>query len=254
MGVRTDDLLETLLYSAALVLRPTLSTIDRPELVWGPNWRPTRSLRHARTRGWLDTTETDGWHLTPTGRQRALRGRDPEPLWETEWDGQWRMVLFDLPESRRSLRAALRRKLIESGFGCLQRSVWITPHSFELAGFDASVPEHRAKQIVRIEARTASGMDPDDVVAAAWDWKAIDARYGAVQSALERLERSGDNPVALREALAAVREQWQAAAERDPFLPAELRPKTYRGQRVWQRRAEAMRQLATTGRLAAVFA
>ena len=254
MGALTDDLLDALMHTTAVVLRPTLSTVDRPDRVWGANWRCVRPVRHARANGWLDAAEADGWRLTPAGRLRALRGRDPEPLWDSPWDGQWRMVIFDLPESRRSLRAALRRRLSGSGFGCLQRSVWITPHPFERAGFDASVPEHRAKEIVRLEVRTAAGTDPADVVAAAWDWKAIDALYGAVQRALERLARSGDRPAVLREALAVVRGHWHTAASRDPFLPAELRPKGYRGQRVWQHRAETMRQLAATGRLAALFA
>jgi len=37
------------------------------------------------------------------------------------------LVLFDVPEARRSTRNKLRLYLQDRGFGYLQNSVWITP-------------------------------------------------------------------------------------------------------------------------------
>ena len=43
------------------------------------------------------------------------------------WDGKWRLVIFDIPESRKQARNALRDKLKEMNFYQCQRSVWIHP-------------------------------------------------------------------------------------------------------------------------------
>ncbi len=43
------------------------------------------------------------------------------------WDGKWRLVLFDIPESQREERVYLTNKIQELGFQLLQQSVWIHP-------------------------------------------------------------------------------------------------------------------------------
>lgn len=44
------------------------------------------------------------------------------------WDKKWRMILFDIPETRKRSRDALRRKLKELGCCELQKSVFIWPY------------------------------------------------------------------------------------------------------------------------------
>lgn len=41
-----------------------------------------------------------------------------------KWDGKWRLVIFDIPESKRRLRNTLRQKLKEWGFKYWQKSLW----------------------------------------------------------------------------------------------------------------------------------
>lgn len=43
------------------------------------------------------------------------------------WDGLWRVVTFDIPESHRTARSALRRLLKQLGFKQLHLSVWVHP-------------------------------------------------------------------------------------------------------------------------------
>ena len=43
------------------------------------------------------------------------------------WDGEWRVVLFDVPEDERGARDALRDRLFNLGFHELQKSAWIHP-------------------------------------------------------------------------------------------------------------------------------
>jgi len=44
------------------------------------------------------------------------------------WDGKWRMIIFDIPENKKIVREALRKKIQELGFQELQKSVFIYPY------------------------------------------------------------------------------------------------------------------------------
>ncbi len=47
------------------------------------------------------------------------------------WDGKWRVLIFDIPETRKSQREKVRRTLASIGFLRLQDSVWIYPYDCE---------------------------------------------------------------------------------------------------------------------------
>lgn len=47
------------------------------------------------------------------------------------WDGKWRVLVFDIPETRRSTRERVRRTLAAIGFLHLQDSVWLYPYDCE---------------------------------------------------------------------------------------------------------------------------
>ncbi len=51
--------------------------------------------------------------------QRTLNSPAPH------WDGEWRLALFDVPETKKKYREALRRELAAAGYLHLQDSVWI---------------------------------------------------------------------------------------------------------------------------------
>lgn len=42
------------------------------------------------------------------------------------WDGKWRIVIFDIPESKRTVRNLLRRRLQDWNFKIWQKSVWVS--------------------------------------------------------------------------------------------------------------------------------
>lgn len=67
--------------------------------------------------------------LTEEGRKMAgwlqidaLKIKKPK-----NWDGNWRLILFDISELKRNYREAFRGKLKELGFYPFQKSVWIHP-------------------------------------------------------------------------------------------------------------------------------
>jgi phenylacetic acid degradation operon negative regulatory protein len=59
--------------------------------------------------------------LTNAGRDWLLK-RGPEDNFK--WDGYWRIVTFDIPESHRKVRDVLRNRLKSWGFVSWQKSVW----------------------------------------------------------------------------------------------------------------------------------
>lgn len=67
--------------------------------------------------------------LTEKGKQKALRyNLEKIEIPKQKWDGRWRIVVFDIPESRRDARDALRALLKKMDFYELQKSVFIHPY------------------------------------------------------------------------------------------------------------------------------
>src|ERR1041385_4734848 len=64
--------------------------------------------------------------ITAKGRQRCAE-IDPRVSWNKPWDRKWRVVTFDVPETRAWDRVALWREFRARKLGFLQRSVWVWP-------------------------------------------------------------------------------------------------------------------------------
>ena len=48
-----------------------------------------------------------------------------------QWDGKWRIVLFDIPNTSHMIRNVFRGKLKEFGFALIQKSAWVYPFPCE---------------------------------------------------------------------------------------------------------------------------
>ena len=89
------------------------------------------TLSRMRKEGWV-STERNGRQMTYFATPQLLRvldeGRErifgPSQL---PWSGQWTMVLYQIPESRRRQRESLKRMLTWEGFGQLNPTTWISP-------------------------------------------------------------------------------------------------------------------------------
>ena len=71
--------------------------------------------------------------LTKEGQKKALKFKldEIEIKRPAKWNGEWRIVIFDIPEKLKKTREALRIKLKELGFLELQKSVFIFPYECE---------------------------------------------------------------------------------------------------------------------------
>lgn len=72
------------------------------------------------------TLTREGEQLAASFGEGNLALKKPE-----RWDGKWRILIFDIPERRKSVRERVRRVLIEFGFLRLQDSVWVYPYDCE---------------------------------------------------------------------------------------------------------------------------
>jgi hypothetical protein len=97
----------------------------------------TTVLRRMEQRGYITRTAHDQsvtFALTNAGRAKLdlatiqALSLPPQPA---RWDGQWRIVLFDVPEQKQLARTVFRRTLKRLGFKYLQRSVWVYPFPCE---------------------------------------------------------------------------------------------------------------------------
>lgn len=87
-------------------------------------------------KGYANWVERDGkrfLRITPKGRKALVFQQAKVALknQKKKWDKRWRMVVFDVPERRRSVRDSLRDVMNEIGFVRLQDSVWVYPHDCE---------------------------------------------------------------------------------------------------------------------------
>lgn len=101
-----------------------------------PKYAINRSLKSLSESGLIQEFETEQsnfYRITAEGRHklRSLKLSSPTSLISTNWDGYWRMVMLDLPESRKSERNSLRYILKKAGFVMLKNSVWISPYPLE---------------------------------------------------------------------------------------------------------------------------
>jgi len=93
----------------------------------------SHSILYLKRRSLISVAEKDGQQiltLSEDGKKRVLQfNLDQMTIKRPKaWDGYWRIVIFDIPETRKSGREALRSKLKQLGFYQLQKSCFIYPY------------------------------------------------------------------------------------------------------------------------------
>jgi phenylacetic acid degradation operon negative regulatory protein len=174
--------------------------------------------------------------LTEHGHRR-VHVPDPSAHWKRGWDGLWRVVTFDLPETQRKDRVQLWKALRAHRLGLLQRSVWIWPDELEPVLNDIVRVEGIPECFCGFEARRLFLCSHQEIVATAWDWEEIGRRQDGYLKSVSATGRVLDKIRDLPRLAAEARSERQAfeyAMEFDPLLPRELWPKGYVGSKVWE--------------------
>lgn len=113
--------------------------------------------------GYLEVIFEDGRRLirlTKKGERRLdVADQFDAVTRKQKWDGNWRIVAFDVPERRKKARDHIRFLLRKIGFRQLQASLWVYPYACEelvsLLKADAAL----GQEVVYIVSRDIEGED-----------------------------------------------------------------------------------------------
>lgn len=252
MKAKTEELLMFFLFGADQLMRPTYRNLTGSFESWAYGKGFGLQLRRLEAQKLVEAQEDalqPVYRLTETGRRLALGGRDPITEWSRPWDGRWRLVLFDLPETHRKARLSLRRALKDNGFGWLQNSAWISPHpATELTG-TLKGSHALADTLLFLECTCPAGYSTNaEIVSATWSFTQINANYRACLDHLKTYPTGRQSPPPTPQKLLIWWRQehalWRRASEDDPLLPQPLHPSGYLGPEAWKQRTRRLLQAA----------
>ncbi len=148
----------------------------------------------------------------------------------TKWDRRFRLVFYDVPESKRGRRDSLRRILKKHHLCMWQNSLWITPYPLDelLVKLKSLTLEHYVRVL---EANLYLGKEAE-FVDKIWKLTEINKRY---ETLTKELEKAVKTPRGKRRMVDIFRKgflEYQKLIELDPGLPSELLPEKWYGMKV----------------------
>ncbi len=239
----TEELLYALFRLADILVHPTLSNLTDSFEGWADRRGLLRRLhelerRHLLER-WPEGSRRGSYRVTSSGCLRALGGKDPDRRWDRDWDGLWRMAVFDVPEKENAKRAQLRRMLRDRRWGCLQRSVWVSPDPIDEA-IERWERRYPVKVFISLETHAGTEGTRQALVRSAWDFESINRAYRHCLELLEQRPQPDNHESGTKkELLEWIRRDgiaWRHALSLDPLLPSALLPDSYLGRTAWRER------------------
>jgi len=170
--------------------------------------------------------------LGKTGRQLVSEYMDLLSRSEKRWSGKWLLFSFNIPESKRTVRNALRDELVFLGFGRLHANLWISP-------YDIRKECARIVKRLKVEEYTAMfitdyiGGNPKKLSQRVWGlvkltqtWDKLRERCKKEYNSFKRSKFVNSNQESI-EALARLvklKGEIVSLATQDPCLPQNLLP------------------------------
>lgn len=241
----TASLLRTLI---GLYLRPLGGWITSADLVTlagdlGIPSGPARTaIARLKQKGLLVAERSDaiGYRLNPAAIGMLERGdrRIFEMREMTDADA-WCLVSFSIPESARSVRHQLRRRLQWIGAGVVSPALWICPGHLQGEVLEI-LDELDARPWVTLFQASAPLTEGSLVDAAAqwWDLSALRAEHLSFQSSLATL------PAEPFAAYVHLIDTWRVLPYTDPGLPPSMLPDDWPGRRSFDEFARRSAALA----------
>lgn len=164
-------------------------------------------------------------HVLPYGPIHTRAFAKPR----VDWDGQWTIVAFTVPEDQRRLRPMLRARLQSLGFAPLYDGLWVSPHppdpELEIA---LEIAPPQSCTVMRCTELPAGARLP---MASAWDLAGLGESYHEfIRTFRPVWKRLGGGKIGPSEALVArtrATYRWFVFAVTDPDLPEALLPRSW---------------------------
>ncbi|MUK88664.1 phenylacetic acid degradation operon negative regulatory protein PaaX [Ornithinibacillus sp. L9] len=204
-----------------------------------------QSVRAAISRmskqGWVQSEKRGNksyYSLTERGKKRMEEAsKRIYKLESPSWDGDWRMLVYTIPEEKRHLRDELRKELVWSGFGLLSNSCWITPNPLE-EQVQNLIEKYNIAPYVSFFRATYEGLQTNkSLVEKCWDLDNINEKYSQFiqeysqkyildKNKLEKGDMSDGNCFV---ECALLVHEYRKFLFVDPSLPQELLPEKWLG-------------------------
>lgn len=150
-------------------------------------------------------------------------------LQRVRWDGIWRLVVFDIPEKRKGIRDALRKKLRGLGFGMWQKSVYVTPHNFMHEMNEYLEEEYLFPLVVCFESRRTGFGDDREFADLIFRTESLNENYRKIIDSANRFKQLVQDrklsEKVLEENFSKLWMKYLGLVGSDPFLPFDLLPK-----------------------------
>lgn len=189
---------------------------------WGKQARGV--LAKLKNLSWAEKTTIDnepGYQITQKGEKEI--DKILKPLKETgKWDGKWRLVIFDVPETKRDDRDRLRRSLTKLGLGKLQASVWISPNDIKNEITEIEKRLQLSSAIKFFEVTRNSNLDKT-IIEKSWNLPELEDDYRQFNLKTSRtliVIKSNPKPSYTAKKLIF---EYALILQKDPILPWEFR-------------------------------
>ncbi|WP_456272164.1 phenylacetic acid degradation operon negative regulatory protein PaaX [Bacillus sp. AK031] len=209
---------------------------------FGHNDQAVRAaISRMNKQGWVQSEKQGNksyYSLTDRGQKRMEEAAQRIfKLQNEKWDGQWRILMYTIPEEIRNVRDELRKELVWSGFGTLSNSCWISPNNLEKQVYDL-IDKYDIKQYVDFFIAEYDGPNEDQhIISKSWDLKDINDRYAEFISEYSQRYIIDKNKIMngeMSEAECFVERtklvhEYRKFLFVDPGLPEELLPEKWLG-------------------------
>jgi phenylacetic acid degradation operon negative regulatory protein len=135
-----------------------------------------------------------------------------------KWDGQWRILSYEIPEKKRELRDRLRREVAGWGLGPWHRSFWLTPHPIIDSLKQLVSQKEEEKYIQAFEAQPVFG-DREILIEKVWGKSELDKKYRELFKHWHEILSKDDEKI---NKLTRVVNEYIVMLRLDPGLPKEL--------------------------------
>ncbi|MGA2666934.1 MAG: hypothetical protein ABSE91_02495 [Patescibacteria group bacterium] len=191
---------------------------------WGKQTRGV--LAKLKKFGWVNRTINSGeiyYKINDKGEKAIDRFLKPLKV-SGQWDGRWRLVMLNVPESNRGLRDKLRRDLSRLGLGLLQASVWITPNDIQDDIEQLSEKYHLHGALKFFEVTRNQNLDKT-IIEKAWNTSDISDLYKKFNFQAARVLKTIDRDPNQRFTAKKLIFELALIMQKDPYLPTEFRDK-----------------------------
>jgi len=197
---------------------PDYSVTNFDQLLWRLKKRSIiKKTKSSKTPSWKITLKANDIQA----KKFPLLSKQKQP-----WDKQWRIVYFDIPETKSGLRKQLRSYLIQIGFGQIQKSVYLSPHNL-FSQLKKFIIQHKLNEWVNLYEGKRLWMGSNNslnMVKEIWNLNSLSNSY------TQWIRQYKKYTFPLKPAKKKILiHKYISLLLKDPLLPRELLPKNWPG-------------------------